>query len=62
MSNIINIKDINKKQHLQLTPEKGVAWAGLSSEEAARPGAGLVAMLYCKANEDGLNRLVRNPL
>lgn len=34
--------------------ERRTGWAGLSEEEASRPGAELLAMLYQRANEDGL--------
>lgn len=34
--------------------ERRTGWAGLSEEEANRPGAELLAMLYQRANEDGL--------
>lgn len=35
--------------------ERRVAWTGLSPEEVGRPGAEMLAALYQKANEDGLN-------
>lgn len=35
--------------------ERRTGWTGLSPEEAQRPGAELLAALYQKANEDGLN-------
>lgn len=38
----------------QAATERRTGWAGLTADEAARPGAELLGMLYQRANEDGL--------
>lgn len=52
---VVNLQDA--KNALNKKPAPGtekVTWTGMTEEEAKQPGAALLAMLYQRANEDGL--------
>jgi len=54
-SNVVSFNKDGSTNSTRKETERRVAWTGMTEVEAERPGAELLAALFQKANEDGLN-------